>query len=178
MGRQLFQDGPYVDTIITAPSPNATNTIIPMWVAATYTPIFANDPKCGKIYCVRAGGTLTWGTAGSTMIITPKYGTGGTALGASPAQQLPAGTVIPWYLMFDLVFRTIGAPGANSTCIGTGIFCYQGTLATPGTGSICPFGGTVATVDASIVSNIEINTTMSAGTNSVQPHFCYIFSRN
>src|SRR5438034_517692 len=83
MGRQLFNDGPFVDTIIASPTANTTNTITPLWVAATWTPIFANDPKAGKIYCVRAGGIVTSGTAGSTMIITPKYGTGGTALGAS-----------------------------------------------------------------------------------------------
>jgi hypothetical protein len=55
----------------------------------------------------------------------------------------------------------------------------QGVLATNGTGTFIPFGGTLVTnLDASIVSNVEINTTFSAGSNSIQPHFAYIFSRN
>jgi hypothetical protein len=179
MGRQLFQDGPYVDTILVSPTANTTNTITPLWVAATYTPIFANDPKAGKIYCVRAGGIITSGTAGSTMIITPKYGTGGTALGASPAQAMPACTNIPWTLEADLVWRIIGAPGTNSSAVLIGKFCMQGTIATNGAGTVIPFGATLPTnLDASINSNIEINTTMSAGSNSIQPHFAYIFSRN
>jgi|SRR5438876_12148109 len=176
MARQLFQEGPFVDTIITAPSPNTTTTIIPIWVAATYTPIFANDPKAGKIYSVRAGGTISQSAATNTLIITPFYGS--TALGASPAQTMPITSVIPWYLAFDMVFRTIGAPGVNSTCIGTGCFWGQGTIATAGTGVTIPFGGTVATVDASIVSKIEINMTWSGGTISTQPHYAYIFARN
>src|SRR4051812_31756997 len=178
MARQLFNDGPYIDTIVTAPSANTTTTIIPLWVAAQYTPIFANDPKAGKIYSVRAGGTISQSAATNTLIVTPKYGTGGTALGASPAQTMPITSVIPWYLMFDLVFRTIGAPGANSTCLGTGVFCAQGTIATAGTGVVIPFGGSSASVDASITSNIEINMTWSGGTISTQPHYAYIFSRN
>lgn len=179
MGRQNFQDGPYVDTILASPTANTTNTIVPLWVAAQWTPIFANDPKAGKIYCVRAGGIITSGTAGSTMVITPKYGTGGTALGASPAQAMPACTNIPWTCEADLVWRVIGAPGTNSSAVLIGKFCMQGTIATNGTGTVIPFGGTlVVNLDASINSNIEISSTMSAGSNSIQPHFAYIFSRN
>lgn len=179
MGRQLFQDGPYVDTMVSSPTANTTNTITPLWVAATYTPIFANDPKAGKIYCVRAAGIITSGTAGSTMVITPKYGTGGTALGASPAQAMPACTNIPWTLEADLVWRVIGAPGTNSSAVLIGKFCMQGTIATNGAGTVIPFGGTLVTnLDASITSNVEISSTMSAGSNSIQPHFAYIFSRN
>lgn len=178
MARQLFQDGPYTDTIVTAPAPNTTTTIIPIWVAAQFTPIFANDPKAGKIYSVRAGGTMSQSANTNTLIITPKYGTGGTALGASPAQTMPITSVVPWYLAFDLVFRTIGAAGANSTCIGTGCFWAQGTIATAGTGTNVVFGGSSASVDATINSNIEINMTWSGGTISTQPHYAYIFSRN
>src|SRR3954469_4926225 len=178
MARQGFQDGPFVDPPISSPTDLPAKTIQPLWVGATFTPIFGNDPKAGKIYCVRAGGLITNSAATSTLIITPKYGTGGTALGASTAQLVPVMSGIAWYLQADLVFRTIGAPGANSTCVMTGAFWTQGTLATAGTGTVIPFGGTVATVDASILSNIEINTTFSAGTNSTQPQFAYIFSRN
>ena len=55
----------------------------------------------------------------------------------------------------------------------------QGVIGTNGSGCSIPFGGTLVTnLDASILSNVEINTTMSAGSNSIQPHFAYIFSRN
>jgi len=165
--------------MVASPVANTTNTIVPLWVAATWTPIFANDPKAGKIYCVRAGGIITSGTAGSTMIITPKYGTGGTALGASPAQQMPACTNIPWFLQAEMIWRTIGAPGTNSSAVLIGTFCMQGVLATNGSGCTIPFGATLpVNLDASINSCIEINSTMSAGSNSIQPHFAYIFSRN
>lgn len=181
MARQVFQDGPFVDTLVSSPTALTANTIQPLWVAATYTPIFGNDPKAGKIYSIRAGGLIASGTSGTTLIITPKYGTGGTTLGASSAQQIPvitAGTGGQWFLEAELVFRTIGAPGANSTCVLLGTFRCAGTLATAGAGTCIPFGGTVATVDASILSNIEINTTFSANTNTTQPQIAYIFSRN
>lgn len=179
MGRQLFNEGPFVDTMVASPTANTTNTITPLWVAAQWTPIYANDPKAGKIYVVKAGGIITSGTAGSTLIITPRYGTGGTALGASPAQAMPACTAIPWRLEAELIWRVIGAPGTNSSAVLIGTFMMQGTLATNGAGTIIPFGGTLVTnLDASINSNIEINTTFSAGSNSIQPHFAYIFSRN
>ncbi len=176
MGRQLFQDGPYIDPPIGSITALTLNTIEPLWVAATWTPIFANDAKAGKIYCVRAGGIVTIGTAGSTGIITPFWNA--IALGAGPAQQLPLMSNIIWTLQFDLVFRSIGAAGNLSTCIGAGVFQTQGTLATPGTGSNLVFGGTVASVDATINASIQINKTWSAGVNSIQTHYVYIFSRN
>jgi hypothetical protein len=117
MGRQLFQDGPYIDPPVTAPGAYSTTTIAPMWPAAVWTPIFANDPKAGKIYCVRAGGIITMSVATCTLLVTPKYGTGGVALGAGPAQLLPVMTNIPWYLQAELVFRVIGAAGTNSTAV-------------------------------------------------------------
>lgn len=179
MGRQLFQDGPFVDPQVVAPTALTANTIQPLWVAARYTPVFANDPKAGKIYCVRAGGLITNSSAGSTLIITPKYGTGGTTLGASPAQLVPVMTAIVWTVQAELVFTIIGAPGTNSTAVMAGTFTTQGTIGTAGTGTVIPFGGTVvANLDASILANIEINTTFSAGTNSTQPLFAYIFTRN
>jgi hypothetical protein len=179
MGRQLFQDGPFVDTMLASPTANTTNTIIPLWVAGTFTPIFANDPKAGKIYVVKAGGILSADTATTTLVLTPNYGTGGVALGASIAQKLPVVTNAVWTLEAELIFRVIGAPGANSSAVLIGNFVMQGTAATSGVGTNIPFGGTLVTnLDASITKNIEINTTFSANSNSIQPHFAYIFSRN
>jgi hypothetical protein len=179
MARQYFNDGPINDPMFASPTALTALTIQPMWVAALWTPILANDARPGKIYCVRAGGLISNNTAGSTIIVTPKYGTGGTTLGASPAQQMAVMSGIPWSFNGELVVRSIGV-GAASTAVFTGTLLLQGTLATPGTGVVVPCGGTVPTnLDFTILSNIEINTTISgAGTFSMQPQYAYIFSRN
>lgn len=176
--RQYLQDGPYIDTLV-ANSGNLTSTSIEdMWTGATYTPIFANDPKAGKIYTVEAGGTLTTAATGTT-IITPFYGTSsGVALGASGAQTNAASiSAGAWYLRFNVVFRIIGAAGANSTCIGTGIFCHSGTLATAGSGTMIPFGGTSASVDATLNKDITIRKTISQA-NTMVVQYAYIFALN
>ena len=127
MGRQLFQDGPFIDPQVANGTALVATTAEALWLATQFTPIFANDPKAGKVYCVRAGGIITTAASG-TLIIAPQYGAiGGTALGASVTQTVvPSLSNLPWYLCFDLVFRTIGAAGANSTCIGTGFFTTGG----------------------------------------------------
>jgi hypothetical protein len=181
MGRQLFQDGPYIDPPVTAPAAYSTTTIAPLWPAAAWTPIFANDPKAGKIYCVRAGGIITMSVNTCSLLITPKYGTGGIALGAGPAQILPIMTNIPWFLQAELVFRSIGVAGNNSACVLSGVMLIQGTLATPGAGTVVPFGSTGnVSVDATINANVEVNTTLggTTGAPSIQCLWAYIFSRN
>src|SRR5690349_8383892 len=156
MGRQTFSDGPALDPPVAAVGAYSTTTITPLWPAARFTPIFANDPKAGKIYCVRAGGIMTMSVATCTLTITPKYGTGGTSLGASPAQTLASGTNIPWYLQAELVWYDIGAAGTNSHAVLSGTFNWQGTLATAGTGGVVTFGSTAAVaLDATILANIE-----------------------
>jgi len=178
MGRQLFQDGPFIDPQV-ANGANLTSTSIEDWWAGiTFTPIFANDAKAGKVYRVLAGGTLSTGVGAQTMTITPQWGPAGTTLGVSVAQNIPASlTTIAWYMEFTLVFRIIGAAGANSTCIGTGFWAYQGVLATAGSGTIIPFGGTSASVDATINGNVTIRKTLTvAGTGIVQ--YAFIHSLN
>lgn len=181
MGRQNFQEGPFVDPPVASIASYTTTTIAPLWPAATFTPIFANDAKAGKIYCVRAFGIITMSVNTATLIITPKYGTGGTSLGASPAQLLPVMSNIPWTLDAELIWRTIGAPGTNSSAVLVGKFCTQGTIATPGAGTVIPFGATLVTnLDASITSNLEFNTTLggTTGSPSFQTHEAYVFARN
>jgi hypothetical protein len=181
MGRQLFQDGPFIDPPVTAPGAYSTTTIAPLWPAASWTPIFANDPKAGKIYCVRAGGIITMSVNTCSLLITPKYGTGGVVLGAGPAQVLPVMTNIPWFLQAELVFRTIGVAGNNSGCVLSGVMSIQGTLATAGAGTNVVFGSAASVnVDATINANIEINTTLggTTGSPSIQTLWAYIFSRN
>lgn len=180
MGRQLFQDGPYIDTHVASASPLVSTSAEALWIGATFTPIYANDPKAGKIYCVRAGGILS--TAGSgTLILLPQYGVlGGTTLGTSQTVTVPINmAAVPWRLEFDLIFRTIGAAGTNSSAIGTGFFVTAPFTSAPAAGLSCviPFGGTSAAVDATINSAITISKTLSvAGSITVQ--YAYIFSRN
>lgn len=178
MGRQVFQEGPYVDTHVANGTALTATTAEALWIGATFTPIFANDPKAGKIYTIKAGGIMSTSTSG-TLILIPQYGVlGGTTLGTSVTQTVPVSlTAVPWVLEFDLVFRTIGAAGANSTCIGTGSFRSAGTAATAGSAFGLTFGGTSATVDATINSGITISKTLSvAGSMTVQ--YAYIFARN
>lgn len=175
MGRQLFQDGPFIDPPVASGSALVATTIEALWVAATYTPIFANDPKAGKIYSVVAGGIMSTGASG-TLIISPLYGA--TTLGVSVTQTVPINLAnVPWRLEMDIVFRTIGGAGANSTCIGTGIFTSAGTAATAGSGLTVAFGGTSAAVDATINSSIGISKTLSVA-GSMTTQYVYCFSRN
>lgn len=178
MGRQLFQDGPYVDTHVANGTALVATTAEALWIGATFTPIFANDPKAGKIYSIKAGGILSTGASG-TLILIPQYGVlGGTTLGTSITATVPVSlTAVPWKLEFDLVFRTIGAAGANSTCIGTGTFTSAGTAATAGSAFVLAFGGTSAAVDATINSGITFSKTLSVA-GSVTVQYAYIFSRN
>ena len=175
MGRQYFQDGPYIDPQVANGSPLTATTAEALWIAATFTPIFANDPKAGKIYCIRAGGIISTAATASTLTLIPQYGVlGGTTLGTSVAQTVPASlTNQPWFLCFDLVFRTIGAAGTNSTCIGTGSFVSAGTAATAGNAFALSFGGTSAAVDATINSGITFSKTLSvAGSVTVISMIC------
>jgi len=177
MARQYFQDGPFLDPPVASGTPLVSTSIEPLWVALTYTPIYPNDAKAGKIYCVRAGGIMSTGASG-TLIITPLLTA--TALGVSQTVTVPINmTAVPWFLEFDLVWRTIGGAGASSTCIGTGYFATAPFTSAPAAGIACviPFGGTLATVDATIIEAIGISKTLSvAGSMTLQ--YVYCFSRN
>jgi hypothetical protein len=178
VARQYLQDGPFIDPQVANGSALVATTIESLWVGDQYTPIFANDPKAGKIYVVEAGGTMTWAGTG-TLIITPLYGgTGGVALGPTVTAVTTPGTAtaVPWYLRFNLVFRTIGAAGANSTCIGTG-FLVTGTDGAADSSVNVTFGGTSASVDATLNKDITIRKTLSvAGLFTTQ--YAYIYSLN
>src|SRR6266576_1977853 len=79
--RPQYADGPYIDPPIANLTTLSSTSIEDLWAGITFTPIFANDAKAGKIYCVRAGGTIS--LTGGTAIITPQWGPAGTTLGVS-----------------------------------------------------------------------------------------------
>lgn len=187
MARTVFQDGPYVDPPI-ASNPTVTGaagsalvstSAEALWIGAQFTPIYANDPKASKVYNVRAGGIMSTGASG-TLILVPQYGVlGGTTLGTSQTVTMPINmTNVAWSLEFTLIFRTIGS-GVNSTCIGTGFFVTAPFTSAPAVGISCviPFGGTSATVDATVNSGITISKTLSvAGAFTTQ--YAFIYSSN
>jgi len=171
--RGMVGGGPYIDAPV-APLGTLSNTAIEdMWPGITWTPIFANDAKAGKIYCVRAGGTIS--LTGGTAIITPQWGPAGTTLGASLTTTTGTATISAWYLAFDLLVQSVGAAGANSKVTGTGVFF--GPNAGSGLSICIPFGGTQASVDTTINGNITIRKTLSA-TNSFIVQYVNIFDRN
>lgn len=180
MGRQLFQDGPYIDPQVANGTALVATTAEALWIGATFTPIFANDPKAGKIYTIKAGGILSTGASG-TLILLPQYGVlGGTTLGTSQTVTMPINMAnVAWRLEMDIVFRTIGPAGANSSCIGTGVFTTAPFTSAPAAGLACviPFGGTSVAVDATINSGITISKTLSVA-GSMTTQYAYIFSRN
>lgn len=178
MSRQYF-----MDTLNDPPIANLTAVVATsetaLWNPSNYTPINANDARPGKIYKVTAGGIMSFASTG-TLLITPRWGltTAGITMGANVTAVTTPGvtTNTPWTLEFVCICRTVGAPGANSTVIGTGKF-VTGNLGTAGTAVAFAFGGTSATVDVSIATGICIGWTLSvAGT--VTPQYAFIQSMN
>jgi hypothetical protein len=178
MSRQYFQD-----TLAEPPIANLTavtaTTETALWSAAQYTPIAAGDCRPGKIYKVSAGGIMSFAATG-TLIITPRFGltTGGVTMGPNVVAVTTPGatTAHPWTLEFNVVCRTIGAAGANSSVIGTGFF-IAGTPGAAGSAVAVSFGGTSAAVDTTIASGITIGWTLSvAGT--ITPQYAVIQSLN
>jgi hypothetical protein len=178
MARPLFQEGPYIDSPIANQTALVATTAEALWLGATYTPIYANEPKAARIYSMRAFGILSTGASG-TLILIPQYGVlGGTTMGTSITATVPINlTNVPWTLKWDMVFRTIGAAGANSTVMGAGEFISAGTAATAGSAFVLSFGGTSAAVDATINSGVTISKTLSVA-GSVTVMGVYGFWRN
>lgn len=176
MARQYFPQ-----VIIDPPIANLTAVTATvetgLWNVAQFTPIHAFDAYTGvgKIYQVSAGGILSTSASASTLTITPRLGTttSGITLGASTGQTMPTSlTNVPWRISFTLVVRTLGAPGANSTCMGTGTLVGSGASA-----FAVGFGGTSATVDFSVETGIFIGWTLSVA-GSCTPQYAFIQSLN
>jgi hypothetical protein len=183
MARQYLVDGPYMDPPVTSPlSANTATTAVDLWNGATYTPVFAQDAKAGKIYIVEAGGFLSTGASG-TLTISPFWGTSsGVALGASGAQTTVVSlTNVPWFLKFVLVIRTVGASGGNNgSCVCTGTFEAGGATGTAGSSIAIMFGSTSTTstaIDTTVNKDITIQKTLSVA-GSFSTNWCYIYSRN
>lgn len=173
MTRQYLADMPYADPPIANLTAVIATVETALWPVAQFTPIPASDARAAKQYCLRAGGIMS--TAGSgTLTITPRIGTttAGITLGASGAQTVPINlTNVAWFLDMVVSVRTMGATGgANCTCIGTGCFTAQGTVATAGSAFGLAFGGTSAAVDFSAAQGLFIGWTLSVA-GSITPQW-------
>lgn len=176
--RQYFQDLLCEPPIANLTAVTAT-TETALWNVANYSPIAANDVRPGKIYRVTAGGIMSFAATGALQL-TPRVGLviGGITLGISVVALTTPGatTAHAWSLEMIVVGRTVGAPGANSTLIGTGFFI----TGIPAAGSLPGsqvFGGTSATADISIATGIWMGWTLTvAGT--ITPQYAFIQSLN
>jgi hypothetical protein len=179
MSRQYFADC-LAEPPIASLTPVVATTETILWNVSNYSPIAANDARPGKIYRMRAGGIMSFAGTG-TLTVTPRFGltvAAGITMGANVVAVTTPGatTAHPWTLDFTCVCRTVGAPGVNSTVIGSGYF-ITGTPGAAGTAVAVSFGGTSASVDVSIATGICIGWTLTvAGT--VTPQWVYIQSIN
>lgn len=179
MSRQYFMDL-LAEPPITNQSAVVATTETILWNVSQFTPINANDARPGKIYRVTAGGIMSFAATG-TLTITPRFGltvAAGITMGANPTAQTSPGitTNVPWALDFVCVVRTVGAPGTNSTVIGTGTFTTGG-LGAAGTSVGFAIGGTQATVDVSIATGLCFGWTLTVA-GSVTPQYAFIQSLN
>jgi hypothetical protein len=172
MSRQYFEDL-IIDPPVANISPTTSTAETGLWNVAQFSPIHAFDSYkgVGKVYRLQAGGLYSTSSVAPTLILTPRVGTttSGITLGVSVTQTLPASlTNEPWFMSSVWVVRTLGAPGANSTVMGTGTWQGGGAAATAGSGPQIAFGGTSATCDLSVETGIFLGATWSTtATNAI-----------
>lgn len=143
-----------------------------MFPVAQYSGFAANQLRAGQIWHLTAFGILT--TAGASpgnITITPRFGTStsGTSLGASAATALTASASnVAWRLEYDLIIRTIGNAGANSTVVGNGHFHTTVAAIAASVGNDVPFTSTASvSVDTSVAAGVFIGVTMGSASDSM-----------
>jgi hypothetical protein len=181
MGRQLFQDGPFIDPPVTSPGGVHDDDDRAALAGGSVDAHLRERSEGGK-NLLRARGRhhhdeRQHGVAPHHAQVRHGWRRARRWPGAAPARD----DEYPLVLQAELVFRTIGAAGTNSTAVLSGIMSIQGTLATAGSGTNIMFGSTASvSIDATINANIEINTTLggTTGSPSIQTLWAYLFSRN
>jgi hypothetical protein len=143
---------------------------VAMFPVAQYSGFAANQLRAGQIWHLTAFGVIdTPSSSQGNITITPRFGTttGGTSLGASAATALAASaTNAPWRLDYDLIVRTIGNAGANSTVVGSGVFKCSVAGIAASTGNTVVFGSTASvSVDTSVASGLFIGVTMGSASD-------------
>ena len=176
MAIQKFTDAPFIDAPVGLATALTSTGAESLWTSATWTPIYANDAKAGKIYCVRSGGTGS--LTGGTMIVTPTIQTAGTGFGVSLTQGTVTIGACGFYLMFDVLIQAVtGAAASVTSMTGAGVWSFGGgVLSGTANPNVFTFGGSALTsVDTSINTSIQIQKTAST-TNSITPRIVYIYS--
>lgn len=117
--------------------------------------------------------TVRGGTEGSTSAVV-LLGTAALTTGSGVSNQ-------PWELEGDVMLKTLGAAGANSTITGVGRVLSPGlatSYAAAWGGSASP--GTATTLDTSIANYINFNVTCSASSasNSITIQQLLVFGLN
>ena len=146
----------------------------------------ANNNGLGRVVHITARGILS-STATPTYTFTVRLGAAGSITAAivlgSVAVTTGSGVTNQLFTIDgDIVMRTIGAAGANSTVQGIGWFESPGIASPFGTamfgGAASP--GTVATVDTSITNyiNFDVTCSASAAGNSIQLLQLLVFGLN
>jgi len=180
-----FLTGTNVETIYASNVAGATlatftteaqlNTTATMGVQASLPPSFwlPNQTSVGRGIRVVARGILA-ATATPTYTFTVRGGAAGNIttapiLGGTAALTTVSGaTTCAWELEFDMIMKTMGAAGANSTVTSVGrVFCAG--LATTANNMVygaAASPGTLAVLDTSITNFINVNVACSASSAS------------
>lgn len=143
-----------------------------MFPVAQYSGFAANQLRAGQIWHLTAFGMMdTAGASPGNITITPRFGTStsGTSLGASAATALTtSANDVCWRLEYDLIVRTIGNAGANSTVVGNGYFMSTVAAITAATGNLVPMTSTASvSVDTSVASGLFIGVTMGSASDTM-----------
>lgn len=161
----------------------STTTRTNLWNPALWTAIGAYDPKPGKVYLLRAGGS--YGTTGTpTMLVTPTFGQSSTpgsniSLGSSGTATLTTATGVNWYAEFTLGFRSIGIAASGATCTGSGFIAFGG--ASGAAAIVLPIGGTiVTTADHTTAQGLCLDVTWgaSSASNTITANWTLLQSLN
>ena len=173
--RQYFH-GQLADSAIVAASitPGTTKTFLFTQAQSLQflpLPYGQSAPFAGQIFRFAMGGLITTPATG-TLTLEMVHGngasstTGGTTMGAGPAQTVTASLSNQmWTLQGYICYRLISTVATSSTAWLTGTFCSQGTLATAGGGWNQSFGSTAAV-------SVDTTGTGTAGTFGGLNLFC------
>jgi hypothetical protein len=140
-----------------------------LWVPSLWTPIAAFDPKPGKAYLLRCGGTVST-TGTPTIQFTAAYGQSATpasnlSLGTTTALPLATITGRVWHAEFVFGFRSIGIAASGSSAVGTGFVSIDNGAGVVGVGDA--MGGTVVTTaDHTTAQGLVLDVTWSAASAS------------
>lgn len=124
-----------------------------------------NQPIAGKVFSFTMGGTLTPGSVGGTLVITPLYGANsdGVNLGQSAAQAYSGSTTpVPWRLKGEIIFQNVDLTPGASLVVCTGTFVMNGVSILFGSNNAVRVNASAITPSASGALNFAVSFAPSA----------------